>query len=670
MRKLLRLSKTLLVAAGLLVGVNSAWAGDTPVTLNCTSSITIVGTTSYGTDGSAYTNLIYLNSYAAQGGAGAFAFTLDESFDASKVKSATLKFYPISKCNNSKRNGNIFIRSLDAYPSASTTSTSYSDGKHIVYSYGTSTTKRYAFNSTLATIESNGANTATPAIGAYYDVDVSTYIKGMTTKAPGDLVYFGIDISDWAAVTTIGAYGNTNAPKLEIVYSNDTQYAVTFEETNGVAATVKIDGLDVTAGTTLANGDYSFTATADGYNDYNGNFTVAGAAKNVTFTMTAKTAVTSLKVNYKDGDDIVFTDNQDVTNLYVGDSFTVPYRMYVSNAGKLYLAGKQGSDPYYGISTTLTAETVVNISVKEVDLGGGTLVLLEDLDDTNADGSANRASYGKSYGNKAYTSDVTLEPGIYTFIVKAMNRGRGSSIAVGSTTVCTISDIYASNNSWTDKTFTGIEIPTSGNVTLVKGGNNTIDYYDIIIAIRTGDYTIPATITAAGWSTLYTDYALDFSETGLTAYTATCDGSKVTLTAVENVPAGTGVVLKGAANTYNIPVIASSSTAKGDLLGSTTEATAYNAIDGKTLYMLTKNGDDAQFKKVTSGSIAAGKAYLAVSSATAPSFDIDFGGTTGIEAIEHSPLNIEHSVYDLQGRRVAQPTKGLYIVNGKKVVVK
>ena len=47
------------------------------------------------------------------------------------------------------------------------------------------------------------------------------------------------------------------------------------------------------------------------------------------------------------------------------------------------------------------------------------------------------------------------------------------------------------------------------------------------------------------------------------------------------------------------------------------------------------------------------------------------GETTGIEAmdIEHSTLNIEH-YYDLQGRRVAQPTKGLYIVNGKKVLVK
>ncbi len=45
------------------------------------------------------------------------------------------------------------------------------------------------------------------------------------------------------------------------------------------------------------------------------------------------------------------------------------------------------------------------------------------------------------------------------------------------------------------------------------------------------------------------------------------------------------------------------------------------------------------------------------------------GVATGIESIDHSPSAIDHHYYDLQGRRVAHPTKGLYIVNGRKVVV-
>jgi hypothetical protein len=45
------------------------------------------------------------------------------------------------------------------------------------------------------------------------------------------------------------------------------------------------------------------------------------------------------------------------------------------------------------------------------------------------------------------------------------------------------------------------------------------------------------------------------------------------------------------------------------------------------------------------------------------------GVATGIENMEHSPSAIDHYYYDLQGRRVEHPTKGLYIVNGRKVVV-
>ena len=44
--------------------------------------------------------------------------------------------------------------------------------------------------------------------------------------------------------------------------------------------------------------------------------------------------------------------------------------------------------------------------------------------------------------------------------------------------------------------------------------------------------------------------------------------------------------------------------------------------------------------------------------------------TTSIENIDHSPLNIEQSVYDLQGRRVTNPGNGLYIKNNKKVIIK
>jgi hypothetical protein len=53
-------------------------------------------------------------------------------------------------------------------------------------------------------------------------------------------------------------------------------------------------------------------------------------------------------------------------------------------------------------------------------------------------------------------------------------------------------------------------------------------------------------------------------------------------------------------------------------------------------------------------------------------FDMDFGDgdATGIELVESGELRDECEIYDLAGRRVSTPTKGLYIINGKKVFVK
>lgn len=130
------------------------------------------------------------------------------------------------------------------------------------------------------------------------------------------------------------------------------------------------------------------------------------------------------------------------------------------------------------------------------------------------------------------------------------------------------------------------------------------------------------TITNDGWATLYTDKALAFSGIkGLTAYTAKRDGSSVTLTPVDNVPANTGVVLKGDAKTYNIPIIANSTTDMGELQGSATTATAFDAhaADGGIYVLGLNDKNEAQFEKTTSGNVPAGKPYLLVPTAEEPS---------------------------------------------------
>ena len=89
----------------------------------------------------------------------------------------------------------------------------------------------------------------------------------------------------------------------------------------------------------------------------------------------------------------------------------------------------------------------------------------------------------------------------------------------------------------------------------------------------------------------------------------------------------------------------------------------------------TKNPIGFYKVKSTVTAIPGNKAFLVLTSpeAQAKGFVLTFddGSTTGIETIESSKNSTEDGVYyDLQGRRVENPTRGVYILNGKKVVIK
>ncbi len=191
--------------------------------------------------------------------------------------------------------------------------------------------------------------------------------------------------------------------------------------------------------------------------------------------------------------------------------------------------------------------------------------------------------------------------------------------------------------------------------------------------------TVSGTISASGWNTFSSSYPLDLSTiSGGTAYVATeATAGKVTLSSTTaKVAAGEGLMIKGTTgNAFTINVTTDAATLAGTNLlvglpngGSVAEG-ANNYIFGWPT--VDPTGYGFYYVNESGATLGAGKAYLHTTSALAPSLSIDFGEgeTTGIDAIEHGALNIEH-YYDLQGRRVAQPTKGLYIVNGKKVVVK
>lgn len=197
---------------------------------------------------------------------------------------------------------------------------------------------------------------------------------------------------------------------------------------------------------------------------------------------------------------------------------------------------------------------------------------------------------------------------------------------------------------------------------------------------------IPVTISAAGYATFYAPVALALPE-GLTAYEVTAQGEEsVSLTPVNDIiPAYNGVVLQGEANTtYNltipeyVPVAGSENLLEGSVAATFVESPAYvlgyvgeEGSKEVGFYTATKNFNDAN-EKVEEGGVKwlnnGFKAYLPKTGA-AQALRFNFGGTTAIESVVNG-INANAAIYDLSGRRVEKATKGIYIVNGKKMIVK
>lgn len=193
---------------------------------------------------------------------------------------------------------------------------------------------------------------------------------------------------------------------------------------------------------------------------------------------------------------------------------------------------------------------------------------------------------------------------------------------------------------------------------------------------------VNAEVSKYGWSTFSSDYNLDFSGiSGLEAFAVTGnEGSAVkTSDALGVVKAGAGVLLMGTAGDastyYNFPVSTGAAYSGDNLLEAGTGASVGYA-EGYTRYVLGVKSDKAVFQKLAEGGssaiVAKGQAYLQFTGAlSAPTLSFDFnGGTTGIADGISKVKNVRNDFYDLQGRKVAQTAKGLYVVNGKIVMVK
>ena len=203
-----------------------------------------------------------------------------------------------------------------------------------------------------------------------------------------------------------------------------------------------------------------------------------------------------------------------------------------------------------------------------------------------------------------------------------------------------------------------------------SGNDNDHNNHDLILEPVT---ELPVSISAAGKATFFAPVAVEVPS-DVKAYTVTINGEWATLNEITTgvIPAKTGVVLEGDQNTYDFAITTTEATATSDLRGSAattyyTEAGTYYAL-GMVEGVVAFYRDEFNNSRFQNNSH---KAYLYVEGTqNAASYSFRFGeGTTGVENVEVE--NQVKTIYDLTGRRVEAITApGIYIVNGKKVLVK
>jgi len=178
---------------------------------------------------------------------------------------------------------------------------------------------------------------------------------------------------------------------------------------------------------------------------------------------------------------------------------------------------------------------------------------------------------------------------------------------------------------------------------------------------------LPVTISSVGFATFCSPVAVTIPS-GVKAYTGTISGESLLLSEVlTTIPANTAVVLEGDAGEYSFALTTSEAFDGANDLKGTIAAITWPASG--TTYTLQETKDDSGtvgFYTTNVSSIPGFKAYLNTD-ASVKGFTFDF--ETAIKALE-AAKNPAKMVYDMNGRRVENPTKGLYIVSGKKVVIK
>ena len=303
------------------------------------------------------------------------------------------------------------------------------------------------------------------------------------------------------------------------------------------------------------------------------------------------------------------------------------------------------------------------------------------------------------WGSDKSIAEADIESHLWGFVgnifdgYKVVNKSTGKAIkstGSGSATMVNIADatafIVTRNVYGTDNVYC-FKNPSSNNYLNASG--TTVNHYgdndngSSLFFTKYEERNI--TVSGAGWATMYLNVPVYIPE-GVNAYIVTgAANGYVTKELLEGtIPSNTGVLLENA-GTFTFKRSAASgtdvATTTGNLLNGSVEdtyveGTAYvlanHAETGVGMYKAELNKDAEGNDGETHFKNNAGKAYLVLPAeqSTVAFYGFDWDGTTGINEVTTENGNAE-AIYDLTGRRVeAISAPGIYVVNGKKVLVK
>ena len=284
------------------------------------------------------------------------------------------------------------------------------------------------------------------------------------------------------------------------------------------------------------------------------------------------------------------------------------------------------------------------------------------------------AENGAFYIKAAYEGNYITSATTMTTEAKAVDFASLGSAQFKMTLVGESNPLHANGWNWQGTTQSGL--------VQYNTGANEPSAWRLIAVNDAPEFSFELNVGATGYATLMLAYDAEIPA-DVTCYTVAVADNKAVLTAVEGdvLPAKTAVIVEAEADTYTF---ASAQTEAGAVEGNELMGTLYpkfiTAAENTNYYVVaTKEGNTGFYKAAlnknenTAFLNNANKVYLPVEVAAgeeAPAmFVLSRGGededTTGIDQLIS---NGEVVIYDLAGRRVEKMEKGIYIVNGKKVV--